>query len=492
MYAVPRIDSKSCERLTLLYTQSDNTILHTVRLTDHDRYDIQLVDHSLFGRPNCLCIDSPGGSTKSSTPHLSPLQASTLSLPLPPRVHEPIYLCMPSLVTTHVWLVMARCFASPEDASTVGSPSLQRLRPGTRSADDLLLSDDDEADHATRSDFGFDKSDDGFRTVRSLHITVNEARGLGDAARYPARPSTDERDETAGPSTYCEIEVGGAIVGQTSMRSGQSPFWNETFAYKDLAPMLEPARIRLLQTTKTSSPARLVGVVELRLADLPREKSNETWLAVRAPSSSATSAIAEEELGEMSVSTRVSEEVVLPLSCYSNILQVRDPIPFLPPCLREGIDDFRRTQMLREDEQAGLVTEIAAALPHELEETTHILLRILTSQSLLVDRIDRLAQVEVETGLRQNRSAAILFRGNTILTKSVEFYLRLIGAEYLDASIGDVVRRICADKVEIEIDPLKLRAGAKEKEIVRNTSALQEWTKKLWDAIYRARGKCPR
>lgn len=150
------------------------------------------------------------------------------------------------------------------------------------------------------------------------------------------------------------------------------------------------------------------------------------------------------------------------------------------------------TQMLREDEQAGLVTEIAAALPHELEETTHILLRILTSQSLLVDRIDRLAQVEVETGLRQNRSAAILFRGNTILTKSVEFYLRLIGAEYLDASIGDVVRRICADKVEIEIDPLKLRAGAKEKEILRNMSALQDWTKKLWDAIYRARGKCPR
>lgn len=337
----------ACERLTLFYAQSDNTILHTARLTDHDRYDIQLVDHSLFGRPSCLCIDSPGGSTKSSTPHLSSLQASTLSLPLPPKLHEPIYLCMPSLVTSHVWLVMARCFASPEDASTFGSPSLRRLRPRTRSADDLLLSDDDEAEDVTRSDVGSDKSDDGFRTVRSLHITVNEARGLGDAARYPARPSTDERDETAGPNTYCEIELGSAIVGQTSMRSGQSPFWNEMFAYKDLAPMLEPARIRLLQTTKTSSSARLVGVVELRLPDLPREKPNETWLAVRAPSSSATLAAAEDDLGELSVSTRVSEEVVLPLSCYSNILQVCDPsLSSLQACEKD-IDDLPHADAAR-------------------------------------------------------------------------------------------------------------------------------------------------
>lgn len=148
--------------------------------------------------------------------------------------------------------------------------------------------------------------------------------------------------------------------------------------------------------------------------------------------------------------------------------------------------------MLRADENAGLVSEIAAALPHELEETTRTILHILASQSLLVERIDCLARLEVEAGLRQNRSAALLFRGNTILTKSIELYLRLVGAEYLEASIGDVVRRICEDRVEIEIDPSKVRPGVKEKETLRNMRELQEWTKKLWDAISRARGKCPR
>jgi hypothetical protein len=49
----------------------------------------------------------------------------------------------------------------------------------------------------------------------------------------------------------------------------------------------------------------------------------------------------------MSVSTRVSEEVVLPLSCYSNILQVCGPCLFLSSGLRKGIDDFRYADAAR-------------------------------------------------------------------------------------------------------------------------------------------------
>jgi len=109
----------------------------------------------------------------------------------------------------------------------------------------------------------------------------------------------------------------------------------------------------------------------------------------------------------------------------------------------------------------------------------------------LVPRLLRLADLEVDNNNRLNRSSAILFRGNTILTKSVELYLRLIGAEYLEASIGETIRKIIKDKVEIEIDPMKLKSGWKDKELVSNIHALHEWTTTLWNSIYDARERCP-
>jgi hypothetical protein len=138
-----------------------------------------------------------------------------------------------------------------------------------------------------------------------------------------------------------------------------------------------------------------------------------------------------------------------------------------------------------------LAIDIAQEFPSELEEVTSILLRIYQAESLLVPRLLRLADLEIDNNNRLNRSSAILFRGNTILTKSVELYLRLIGAEYLEASIGETIRKIIKDKVEIEIDPMKLKSGYKDKELLANVHALHEWTTTLWNSIYDARERCP-
>jgi len=150
-----------------------------------------------------------------------------------------------------------------------------------------------------------------------------------------------------------------------------------------------------------------------------------------------------------------------------------------------------RSQLLSDDADADLATDIAHEFPSDLEEVTKTLMRIYQAESVLLSRILRLADLEVDHNALSQRSAAILFRGNSILTKSVELYLRLTGAEYLDASIGEVIRRIVAEKVEIEIDPMKLRPGTKDKELQSNVHLLREWALTLFNAIYDAREKCP-
>lgn len=148
------------------------------------------------------------------------------------------------------------------------------------------------------------------------------------------------------------------------------------------------------------------------------------------------------------------------------------------------------SQFLKEDSNADLAVDLANDFPSELEAITSLLLRIYQAESLLIPRILQLATKEIETDLTSN---AVLFRGNSILTKSIEQYMRLIGAEYLEASIGDSIRRLCADKTEsFELDPSKMKLGWKERDLTHNTNSFMNWMTTLWNCIYAARQKCPK
>ncbi|GJN90708.1 hypothetical protein Rhopal_003722-T1 [Rhodotorula paludigena] len=485
-----------------IFGDSDKAVVHAVHLPSLNRSDIRIVDHSLFGRPNCISISRH--STSPSTPHRQSFSPS--QPPLPAKPDETVYLCFPSVVATQVWLVMAHCFAQPEFYLTPGAatPRLARTAAPYGSL---------PSDSGTESEDGLrpDEQDSSCRIYRSLQLSINEGRALGELAtevfrpgpkmswerpaqdqagdglgstdsyslaggseaspvkssaslgisRLQSRATNDTRDDGSGTSeAFCEIEMGGEVVAQTSVRKGSSPFWNETFVFTDLPPFVAPVTIRVLQASKHSARPHLIGSATVRIPDLPRQKLVEDWWAVKP----ATAAKSSDVVGELSLSMRINEEVVLPSRDYQAMLD-----------------------LLTDDADADLATDVAHEFPSDLEEVTKLLMRIYQAESILLPRILRLADIEVDNNARSQRSAAILFRGNTILTKSVELYLRLIGAEYLDASIGEPIRRICAEKVEIEIDPMKLKPGTKDKELQANVHALHEWTLTLWNSIYDAR-----
>lgn len=70
--------------------------------------------------------------------------------------------------------------------------------------------------------------------------------------------------------------------------------------------------------------------------------------------------------------------------------------------------------------------------------------------------------------------------------------MRLVGKEFMEASIGGVIRRLCEAKIEIEIDPAKMKSGTKEKELASNVKELKEWCGSIWKEIYNARERCPK
>jgi hypothetical protein len=82
-----------------------------------------------------------------------------------------------------------------------------------------------------------------------------------------------------------------------------------------------------------------------------------------------------------------------------------------------------------------------------------------------------------------------LFRGNTTLTKIMELCMLWYGKTFLEASVGSVLRRLCAEKVAIEVDPV--RSGKSAKEMEKGVEQLIYWCQEFWKQIYSARKTCP-
>lgn len=71
----------------------------------------------------------------------------------------------------------------------------------------------------------------------------------------------------------------------------------------------------------------------------------------------------------------------------------------------------------------------------------------------------------------------------------MELCMGWYGKAFLEASIGPVLRRLCAEKVAIEVDPARNGKGSKDLE--RNVDLLIYWCQEFWNQIYSVRSECP-
>lgn len=71
----------------------------------------------------------------------------------------------------------------------------------------------------------------------------------------------------------------------------------------------------------------------------------------------------------------------------------------------------------------------------------------------------------------------------------MELCMAWYGKAFLEASVGVVLRRLCAEKVAIEVDPM--RSGKSPKDVERNVDLLIYWCQQFWNQIYSVRTECP-
>ncbi|NXX17543.1 RASL1 protein, partial [Podargus strigoides] len=143
------------------------------------------------------------------------------------------------------------------------------------------------------------------------------------------------------------------------------------------------------------------------------------------------------QLGALRLAVRLVEDRVLPHTCYQPLIQLlTEPIlcPGQPP--------------------AGTALAILeeVTLGESRQDVATKLVKIFLGQGLVVPLLDYLTAHE----LARTTDPNTLFRSNSLASKSMEQFMKVVGLPYLHEVLKPVVNRIFEEKKYVELDPSKM------------------------------------
>ncbi|XP_069351519.1 RAS protein activator like-3 isoform X3 [Eulemur rufifrons] len=264
-----------------------------------------------------------------------------------------------------------------------------------------------------------------------LSVWVHEAKGLSRAA-------------AGTPGVRAELWLDGALLARTAPRAGPGQlFWAERFHFEAL-----PRARRLSLRLRGAGPGvAVLGRVALPLEELevPRTPAAglERWFPLLgAPAGAALRARIRARRLRVLPSERYKELAEFLTFHYERLCGALEPA--LPAQAKE---------------------ELAAALVRVLRATGR-------AQVLVTD----LGTAELA---RCGGREALLFRENTLATKAIDEYMKLVAQDYLQKTLGQVVGRLCASTEDCEVDPSKCPAS----ELPEHQARLQNSCEEVLETI---------
>uniref|UniRef100_A0A672YFU0 DAB2 interacting protein b n=1 Tax=Sphaeramia orbicularis TaxID=375764 RepID=A0A672YFU0_9TELE len=251
--------------------------------------------------------------------------------------------------------------------------------------------------------------DNSRRVENVLTVWVIEAKDLPAKKRY-----------------FCELCLDDSLYARTSCKlKTDNIFWGERFDFSSL-PSVGAVTLHLYKDTdrkRKKDKSSYVGLVNIPVATVTGRQLVEKWYSVSTPSTSRGKSSGP----TVRIKARYQSIVILPMEQYKEFAEyISSNYLLLCNTLEASIS-------LRAKE------EIAAALVH-----------ILHSTGKAKDFLTDLMMSEVD---RCRDNDQLIFRENTLATKSIEEYLKLIGQKYLQDALGEFIKALCESDENCEVDP---------------------------------------
>uniref|UniRef100_A0A7E4WAN9 Ras-GAP domain-containing protein n=1 Tax=Panagrellus redivivus TaxID=6233 RepID=A0A7E4WAN9_PANRE len=284
------------------------------------------------------------------------------------------------------------------------------------------------------------------RTEYSVQIWILEAKGIPAKRRY-----------------FCELCLDKTLYAKTSSKPrGDICFWGEHFAFDDISHIKDICvnLYREADPKKKKDRNTLVGYVTINTEQLLARHPVERWYTITTgtePSVRDRLSLGSRNNNDppaMRIKARFQAVDILPLADYNNLRNFTRNA-YLPLCLR-------LEPLLGVKAKEDLATSLVRIL-HKDGLVTRFLCDLIMSE---VDVLD---------------NEHLMFRGNSLATKAMEAYMKLVAAEYLKHTLEGYIKEVVECQADCEVDPQKLSNSAG---LDRNRMNLVKLAQSAWFNIH--------